>query len=154
VENHSQHHRHNFSLLGPAGFMREIRAAQKTLTDIAGQPPQFFRAPAGLRNPFLAPVLAKLGLQLASWTVRGFDTQTSDAGKVTARLLAKLRPGAILLLHDGHTAKTAHGRPVILDVLPLVLDEAKRRGLHFIRLRDAEPVAQAASAALTESTSL
>ncbi|GBG15781.1 polysaccharide deacetylase [Novimethylophilus kurashikiensis] len=154
VENHSQYHRHHFSLLGPAGVMREIRAAQQTLTDITGQPPQFFRAPAGLRNPFLAPVLVKLGLQLASWTVRGFDTQTGDAGKVTTRLLAKLRPGAILLLHDGHAARTAQGRPVILDVLPRIIDEAGRRGLHFIRLRDARPVAQAAAPALTESTGL
>jgi peptidoglycan/xylan/chitin deacetylase (PgdA/CDA1 family) len=147
VENHSQHHRHHFSLLGPRGFMREIRAAQATLTGITGQRPQFFRAPAGLRNPFLAPVLAKLGLQLASWTVRGFDTQTGDAEKVKTRLLAKLRPGAILLLHDGHAAKTAQGRSVILDVLPRILDEATRRGLHFIRLRDAEPALQVAGTA-------
>jgi len=137
VENHSQHHHHNFSLLGLSAFRREIRAAQQTLTDITGQPPVFFRAPAGLRNPFLAPVLAGLGLQLASWTVRGFDTQTGNPDKVTSRLLAKLRPGAILLLHDGHAAKTVYGRPVILEVLPALLDAANKAGLSLIKLRDA-----------------
>ena len=55
VENHSQHHRHHFSLLGPRGFMRELQAAQNTLSLITGQRPVFFRAPAGLRNPFLDP---------------------------------------------------------------------------------------------------
>src|SRR5665811_2099891 len=32
VENHSQHHRHDFSLMGYSGFMRELQAAQETLT--------------------------------------------------------------------------------------------------------------------------
>ncbi|MGJ0508237.1 MAG: polysaccharide deacetylase family protein [Methylocystis sp.] len=138
VENHSQQHHHNFSLLGMAGFTCEIQAAQDTLTRITGQTPMFFRAPAGLRNPFLEPVLARLGLRLASWTARGFDTRTGDAAKVTARLLAKLGPGAILLLHDGHAALTKTKQPVILEVLPGLLEAAANAGLHFVTLREAD----------------
>ena len=137
VENHSQHHRHNFSLLGPAGFAREITAAQQTLGAITGQAPQFFRAPAGLRNPFLQPVLTRLGLRLASWSVRGFDTCTSDAQIVEKRLLRGLSPGAIILLHDGNAALTSAGRPVILEVLPAVLEAAANAGLRFVTLRAA-----------------
>jgi peptidoglycan/xylan/chitin deacetylase (PgdA/CDA1 family) len=137
VENHSQQHRHHFSLLGPAGFEREIRAGQETLQRITGTAPMFFRAPAGLRNPFLDPVLAKLGLQLASWTVRGFDTRTRDAAKVKARLLRGLHPGAILLLHDGHAARTDAGEPVVLAVLPELIAAAQDAGLRFVTLRDA-----------------
>jgi peptidoglycan/xylan/chitin deacetylase (PgdA/CDA1 family) len=137
VENHSQQHRHYFSLLGPAGFAREIRAGQETLQRITGIAPMFFRAPAGLRNPFLDPVLARLGLQLASWTVRGFDTQMRDAAKVQARLMRGLRPGAILLLHDGHAARTASGEPVVLAMLPQLIASAHAAGLHFVTLRDA-----------------
>src|SRR5450759_5166124 len=37
VENHSQHHRHHFSLMGRSGIMRELQAAQDTLTTITGQ---------------------------------------------------------------------------------------------------------------------
>lgn len=137
VENHTQRHRHHFSLLGPAGFMREIRAAQNTLKRITGVEPRFFRAPAGLRNPFLDPVLAVLGLQLASWTVRGFDTRTRQVSRVQARLMRGLRPGAILLLHDGHAARTSAGEPVVLAVLPELIASARRAGLHFVTLRDA-----------------
>ena len=104
IENHSQHHRHHFSLQGPRGIRREIEAAQRTLTELSGTAPRFFRAPAGLRNPFLEPVLCRLGLQLASWTRRGFDTRTSDADIVAKRLLRGLAPRDILLLHDGHKA--------------------------------------------------
>lgn len=135
VENHSQHHRHNFSLLGPHGFTRELQAAQDTLTMISGQRPLFFRAPAGLRNPFLDPVLKRLGLRLATWSVRGFDTQTNDATLVKNRLLSGLRAGAIFLLHDGNAARTSDGHAVILDVLPDLLEAAAAARLRFVTLR-------------------
>ncbi len=137
VENHSQQHRHHFSLMGPRGLTRELQAAQDTLTRICGQRPLFFRAPAGLRNPFLDPVLARLGLRLATWSVRGFDTRVNDAERVKDNLLRGLRAGAILLLHDGHAAHTARGIPVILEVLPTVLESAAALGLRLVTLRRA-----------------
>lgn len=137
VENHSQHHRHHFALMGRSGFMRELQAAQDTLASITGQRPHFFRAPAGLRNPLLDPVLARLGLQLASWSARGFDTLIGDVERVKNKLLRGLRPGAILLLHDGNAARTPDGIPVILEVLPAVLAAAAAADLNFVTLRQA-----------------
>ena len=137
VENHSQRHRHHFSLLGPAGYLREIAAAQQTLSRITGVTPLFFRAPAGLRNPFLAPVLARLGLQLASWSARGFDTRSGNTKRVLQRLLRRLRPGAILLLHDGNAAQTPDNIPVIVAVLPALLEHAAACKLRFVTLRQA-----------------
>ncbi|KVD36756.1 polysaccharide deacetylase family protein [Burkholderia ubonensis] len=146
VENHSQRHRHTFSLSGPRALRREIEAAQRTLTELTGTRPLFFRAPAGLRNPFLEPVLCELGLQLASWTRRGFDTRERDAGVVTRRLLHGLAPRDILLVHDGHAARDARGEPVVLDVLPAVLRAAADAQLRWTTLRAAlapEPPAAA-----------
>jgi peptidoglycan/xylan/chitin deacetylase (PgdA/CDA1 family) len=137
IENHSQHHRHDFSLLGPSGFRRELQTAQDTLIRITGQRPRFFRAPAGLRNPFLDLVLTRLGLQLASWSARGFDTRIGDVERVSNRLLRGLRAGAILLLHDGNAARTRDGIPVILEVLPTVLASTAAANLHFVTLRHA-----------------
>lgn len=152
VENHSQRHWHNFSLLGPGALRREIEAAQDTLTGLSGMQPLFFRAPAGLRNPFLEPVLCRLGLQLASWTRRGFDTRTRDAAVVTRRLLRGLAPRDILLLHDGHAARSTQGEPVVLEVLPALLRAAADARLQCTTLRAAiapEPIhpAQPAPAA-------
>ena len=135
VENHSQQHRHYFSLMSRSGIRRELQAAQDTLTSITGERPLFFRAPAGLRNPFLDPVLASLGLQLASWSARGFDTRIGDAERVKHRLLNGLRAGAILLLHDGNAARAPNGTPVILEVLPTVLGAASAANLRFVTLR-------------------
>ena len=135
VENHSQRHPHYFSLLGIAALTREIQAGQDSLTRITGQRPMFFRAPAGLRNPFLDPVLVRLGLRLATWSRRGYDTRSPDAALVCRRLLHELKAGAILLLHDGNCARTPGGIPVLLEVLPTLIHTARDAGLRFVTLR-------------------
>ncbi len=58
IGNHSYRHPSYFSLLGPRGLSHEVRRAQQAIQDATGETPRFFRAPAGLRNPFLEPVLA------------------------------------------------------------------------------------------------
>jgi peptidoglycan/xylan/chitin deacetylase (PgdA/CDA1 family) len=134
IQNHTARHRHNFSFLGPRGFAAEIARAQDILSDVTGQRPTCFRAPAGLRNPFLEPVLHRLGLSLVSWTRRGFDTREGDATKVMARLSHNLQARDILLLHDGNAARTAAGQPVLLEVLPLLLERLRADGLRSVTL--------------------
>jgi hypothetical protein len=41
------------------------------------------------------------------------------------------------LLHDGHSARTPAGTPVVLEVLPGLLSAIERQGLHTITLREA-----------------
>jgi peptidoglycan/xylan/chitin deacetylase (PgdA/CDA1 family) len=139
IENHSMSHNWYFSLLDPWSIHREVRKAQAVLRELGGRTPRFFRATAGLRNPELEPVLAHCGLLLCSWSKRGFDTQVNDADAVFRSLVCKLRGGDILLLHDGSAARTAAGQPVILDVLPRLLDELAQHKLHSITLNDAIP---------------
>jgi peptidoglycan/xylan/chitin deacetylase (PgdA/CDA1 family) len=137
VENHSQRHLNYFSLLGPRGLVAEVERAQDTIGITTGQRPLFFRAPAGLRSPFLDPVLSRLGLRLASWTRRGFDTVNSSAPTVLGKLTRGLGAGDILLLHDGHAARTASGAAVILEVLPRLLDALACARLTPVTLRAA-----------------
>jgi len=137
VENHSLSHRHDFSILGPRGYLRELGAAQDALGALTGSAPRFFRAPAGLRNPFLGYALARLDLGLASWTRRGFDTVSANAPRVLARLTRGLAAGDILLLHDGRPARAADGTPVVLAVLPRLLEALLRANLRPVTLRAA-----------------
>ncbi len=136
IENHSMQHRHYFSVMGMGGMKKEIMLAQQAIEEATGRKPQFFRAPAGLRNPFLDPVLHKLDLKLGSWTRRGFDTRVHDAKKITKRLLANAKAGDILLLHDGNSSRKGNGQAVILEVLPQLIDKLKQQNLHFVRIAD------------------
>ncbi|MDM0045570.1 polysaccharide deacetylase family protein [Variovorax dokdonensis] len=134
IQNHTARHRHNFSVLGPRGYADEIGRAQVVFQQITGRRPTCFRAPAGFRNMFLAPVLQRLDLRLVSWTRRGFDTRESDPQRVLARLTNELRGGDILLLHDGHAARMADGRPVLLAVLPLLFERMRQQDLRSVTL--------------------
>ncbi len=139
VENHGHAHSNAFSLFGPARMRRDIVRAQATLTDLSGEAPRFFRATAGLRNPFLDPVLHGLGLSLASWNRRAYDTRTGDPERVFQRLTHRLDAGDIVLMHDGHSARTPEGQPVILAVLPRLLRTLAERHLHPVTLARSVP---------------
>lgn len=134
VENHSMHHRYHLPFMLLDGWFAELNVAQNALTNITGIRPRFFRPPVGLRNPWLDPVLSRLGLQLASWTRRGFDTVNKDPNRVLEKLLNNLKAGDILLLHDANAARTDSGRPVILEVLPPLLDAIAAARLHTVTL--------------------
>jgi peptidoglycan/xylan/chitin deacetylase (PgdA/CDA1 family) len=136
IENHSHRHSNHFAFLGPTGMRLEIDRAQHAIAGIVGRRPRFFRPPAGIRNPWLDPVLARLGLRLVTWTRRGFDTVSRDGTKVATRLVRDLGPGDILLLHD-RGLRDASGRPVVMAALPAVLDALARRGLRSVPLDEA-----------------
>ena len=137
IENHTYRHPNHFSLLGPKRMAVEIERGQETIASVTGVMPRFFRAPAGLRNPFLAPLLRRFDLQLASWTRRGFDTVNGNADVVFRRVTRNLASGDILLVHDGNAATELSGAPVVHEVLPRMLRAIATQGLHPIVLRDA-----------------
>lgn len=146
VQNHSHAHRHHFSLMGPAAMGRDLIRAQQVLTDLSGRRPHCFRAPAGLRNPLLDPLLHRLDLHLVSWTRRGFDTREADPATVLQRLSRGLAAGDILLLHDGHARRAADGRAVMLQVLPALLQRCRDAGLTPVTLNEALPARSASPA--------
>ncbi|MFY9822567.1 MAG: polysaccharide deacetylase family protein [Thermoanaerobaculia bacterium] len=129
VENHTETHPHLFACYPVPAMRREVLDAQESIARATGRAPRLFRAPAGLRNPWLDWILCRAGLRLASWTRRGFDALEKDPRRIARRLLAGLAAGDVLLLHDGAAGRTCGGNPVVLEVLPRVLDELAARKL-------------------------
>lgn len=137
VENHSFDHAHAFAMIGPRGTARDIDAAQAAITRIAGDRPHYFRAPNGFRNPWLDAVLTRRNLRYVSWTRRGLDTVRRNTAAVTRALTRGLKAGDILLLHDGNCGRTRNGEPMVLAVLPTLLQCLHRAGLKSVALRTA-----------------
>jgi peptidoglycan/xylan/chitin deacetylase (PgdA/CDA1 family) len=134
VENHSHRHPNSFACYLPAALNREIDDAQAALGSITGSKPRFFRAPMGLRSPWLDPVLMRSALRYVSWTRRGWDAVSTNPAKVLRRLTRRLAAGDVILLHDGSCARTHDGDPVVLAVLPPLLEDLARRGLRPVSL--------------------
>jgi len=126
VGNHSQTHPAPwFWALPPAAMAREIGQAQQTLSSM-GPPPRLFRAVVGMANPFVAPLLARHGLVRVGWSARGYDATTADPDVVLRRILRDLRPGVVILLHEG----APHGRSV--EIITRVLEALAERGYRCV----------------------
>lgn len=134
IENHSHCHSGAFAFYGLFRLKREVESAQAIVSGITGRPPRFFRAPFGLRSPLLDPVLAKCGLHYVSWTRRGLDAIHRNPDRVLQRLAGGLAAGDILLLHDNGYCLTRDGTPVVLAVLPKLLDRMRTKGLKSVTL--------------------
>lgn len=134
VENHSYRHSSAFAFYGLSRLRREVEATQAVIAGITGRAPAFFRAPAGFRSPLLDPVLAKRGLRYVSWTRRGYDAVRRNPVAVLRRLTRGLSAGDVLLLHDGAHARTEAGEPLVLAVLPALLDQVAASGFKSVSL--------------------
>jgi peptidoglycan/xylan/chitin deacetylase (PgdA/CDA1 family) len=137
VENHSNRHSKAFAGYTIGRLRSDIEAAQEVLAALAGRPPTFFRAPMGLRNPLLDPVLARLGLIYVSWTRRGLDTVDRNRESVLARLVRELSAGDVLLLHDAAGAGPRLETAVAISVLPALMERIAAAGLQPVTLRTA-----------------
>lgn len=125
--NHSHSHPQAwYWLLGPRRMAAEIEGAQRVLDALAGRPTRWYRSVVGMTNPFVAAPLGRLGLTRVAWSARGFDGVDCVADATVARIARDLRPGAIVLLHEG----AAHGHnPAILAG---VLQQLQARGLRAV----------------------
>ena len=128
VENHTWSHSPLFCFLTPGRLRAEIDKCAETLGAIGGCRPRYFRSPVGLRHALLRPYLRRAGLEFISWKIKSCDTLNVKSGTLAGRILNKVMPGDIVLLHDYR----AGGVDVMLAVLPSVIDELRARGFDFV----------------------
>lgn len=106
VANHTfSHPAWSFWCAGAKRIKRELDRCSEVLRTTSERPNRLFRAPAGMKSPFLHPALLRRGIMLVGWTVRGLDTAARDAASVAERIEKRAKPGAIILLHEGHRAQ-------------------------------------------------
>jgi len=121
VANHSDTHPSGtFWCLGPGTIAREIDG---------GVASAWFRAPVGMKNPFVHPALRKRGMRLIGWSARGFDAVRDDVDRVLGRIVPRVFPGAIVVLHQG--------RPWSVRCIARVVAELRARGYRFVIPDDA-----------------
>ena len=68
------------------------------------------------------------------WDVEVADWSETDANRLAAKVLERLRPGSIVLLHDGANGTPGADRSVLLRALPTILDAIDARGLRAVRV--------------------
>lgn len=127
--NHTFTHSNATNCFGIARLTEEMTRTQSATRDAAGIAPVYFRPPMGLSNPRVFKAASSLGLKVVGWTARGIDTQIRDSNRVVQRILRSVRPGAIILLHDGNIPPER-----LLTTVKLLLAKLREQGYAFARL--------------------
>lgn len=100
--NHSMTHPSGtFWCLPPASIAAEIDRCSEAVQGATETRPTLFRAPVGMKNPFVHPLLATRAMQLIGWSARGFDGVRTDCDSIVSAILSGIRPGSIVLVHEG-----------------------------------------------------
>ena len=99
IGNHSWSHDTILALRSLKTIEKDIRATQETL-QAYGVRPLVFRPPVGISSPRLVRTLAAEDLVTVTFSCRAFDRGNRDIANLADKILARLQPGHIIMLHD------------------------------------------------------
>jgi peptidoglycan-N-acetylglucosamine deacetylase len=100
IANHSYTHANLFDLQTTSKLTEEIELTNKAIKDATGKTPLLFRPPYGVATPALGRAIKRNNMISVGWNIRSFDTSTKNPDKVFEKIKQKIKPGAIILLHD------------------------------------------------------
>ncbi|MGQ3675266.1 polysaccharide deacetylase family protein [Xanthobacter sp. TB0139] len=116
IGNHSWNHP-QLPKISRAAADKQIADASAAIERATGKKPRYLRPPYGAMTPALRSHLEqKYGLTFVYWSVDPLDWKNRNAKTVRERILAKARPGSIILLHDIHATSVA-AMPELLDTM-------------------------------------
>lgn len=103
---------------------------------LLGVRPRLWRTPWGDTAPFTRSLATERGLRLARWSIDTRDWRGDTAAEMLAATRNGLRPGAVVLAHDGigPGALRADCRHTIAYVASAI-DHVRGRGWEFLTLR-------------------
>lgn len=126
IGNHSHSHSFFLTLLGL--LKKETLETNQIIESVTGVRPTLFRPPWGLATPWLKSQIPEM--QIVRWDIDSRDWRRPGVEKIVKRVTKNIRPGAIVLLHDGQKTKGGD-RSQTVTALPLLIRALKDKGYTF-----------------------
>jgi peptidoglycan/xylan/chitin deacetylase (PgdA/CDA1 family) len=130
IGNHSYRHRKRDTLIDPR--YREVARTQTEIERITGVRPTVYRSPNGFHTPWQLRAVRRAGLTAVHWNVQTKDWENPDPDVIVRRVLRHVRPGAIVLLHDGVDTRHGADRASTIEALPRLIDALRERGFRLV----------------------
>jgi len=127
IGNHTYDHV-RLPLLTPDEARDELLKANTVLEPLSKQKIRYFRPPGGEYSLDSLKTTREAGMVTAFWTDDPGDFTNPGTAVLRERLLAKLRPGGIVLLHDNVLETNL--------ILPAFLNEARRSGIQLVPMKE------------------
>lgn len=127
IASHSDTHPH-VNNLSYEENVKEIKAANKKIKEITGSENTIYRAPYGEYNNTVVKAVQDEGNYCIQWNLDTLDYTGLTGEEMWNRLKNKIKPGDIILSHNGtdHTAES----------LDMLIKNIKAKGLEIVRVSD------------------
>jgi peptidoglycan/xylan/chitin deacetylase (PgdA/CDA1 family) len=133
--NHTESHPH-LNRLTPSQVEAQFAPVSQLIRDTAGVAPAFVRAPYGDLNGDTVAVAHKLGLRVLGWSVDPSDYLKPPADRLAARVVGAVKPGSVVLMHDGGEGQD---RAQTVAALPVIIEQLRALGYTFVLPPTAPP---------------
>lgn len=130
VGSHSYRHRKRDALRDVR--YREVERTQAAVFDVAGVRPVLYRSPNGFHTPWQLRAVRRAGLITVHWNVQTKDWERPAPDTIVRRVLEHVRPGAIVLLHDGDDTRHGADRTPTIEALPRLIDALRAQGYRLV----------------------
>lgn len=126
VCSHSESHSMNLKALPRRRIDQDIGSASFFASTITGARPAFFRAPGGSLNDKVIEAAHARGMRVLGWNIDPRDFEKPTPAQIQQRIMSKIQPGSIILLHDG-----GGDRSSTVAALPGLIQQLKAAGYGF-----------------------
>lgn len=126
IGNHTWDHK-NLTTLSPEAVQKQISDTDNLIKEIADYEINLLRPPYGAYNKSLQKIINKA---IVLWSIDPEDWKDKDVKIVTERM-SKAEAGSIILAHDIY--------PSTIEAIPLVIENLKNKGLHFVTINELLP---------------
>ncbi len=116
---------HGWAHLSESQAYASITHADQVIEQLTGQKPAYFSPHKGEWNQAVLAASRRAGHQMILWSVDTIDWQNPAPATILQRVLRKVGPGSIVLMHP--TASTA-------QALPALIAEIRAKGLRLVTL--------------------
>lgn len=139
IGNHSLGHSYLLPFRRTASLEAELARTNAVIYRTTGERPKVFRPPHGFKTPWLIKAARREGLTVVTWSVMTTDySRHAKADVIAKQILKKVRPGAIIVLHDGLNRGHNVDRQETVKALRIIIRRLKAEGYTFTTL---EPIA-------------
>lgn len=133
--NHTYHHM-DLLKASRAEVDAEMDRTSELIRQAAGVSPTVFRPPHGFRDAAVVRAAAKRGMRVVDWSVMSWDWEPVSADSIVARTLEQVRPGAIILLHDGEGLNDKADRTQTVAALRRIIPALREQGYRFVTVEE------------------
>ena len=128
IANHTYTHPHDIEADTQAGVIRELDKCEEVIERMTGRRAHLFRPPRGLIDGTVFQIAEEEGYRTILWTVCADHHDAPTPEMMTQRVLKHVRPGGIVLAHDG----TFCTRWKDVKATPLIIEGLRKRGYRFV----------------------